>query len=61
VSRPVPQLLGGTDPHVEKMPEPQILDPGPVAEGHTMPVARVQAMHEGRRRAGVRCRQSGAE
>jgi hypothetical protein len=33
------------------MPEPQQLDPDLIAEGHTIPVARVQAMHEGKRRA----------
>jgi bifunctional non-homologous end joining protein LigD len=33
------------------MPAPQRLPADLVAEGHTIPVARVQAMHEGRRRA----------
>jgi bifunctional non-homologous end joining protein LigD len=46
-----PGLLGDRDPWAESMPEPQVLDPGLVAEGHTIPVARVQAMHEGKRRA----------
>ena len=46
-----PGLLGDRDPWAESMPAPQVLDPGLVAEGHTIPVARVQAMHEGRRRA----------
>jgi len=32
------------------MPEPQRLPEDLVAEGHTIPVARVQAMHEGKRR-----------
>jgi bifunctional non-homologous end joining protein LigD len=36
------------------MPGPQPLDPDLVAEGHTIPVARVQAMHEGKRRAKAR-------
>jgi DNA ligase D len=46
-----PGLLGDRDPWAEAMPEPQQLDPGLVEEGHTIPVARVQAMHEGKRRA----------
>jgi bifunctional non-homologous end joining protein LigD len=33
------------------MPPAQELNPDLVAEGHTVPVARVQAMHEGKRRA----------
>jgi bifunctional non-homologous end joining protein LigD len=49
-----PDLLGGKDPWAEAMPAPQRLDPGLVAEGHTIPVARVQAMHEGKRRARAR-------
>jgi DNA primase len=43
------QLRGG-DPWRELMPAAQALDPGLVAEGRTIPVARVQAMHEGKRR-----------
>src|SRR3954451_22907337 len=46
-----PGLLGDRAPWAESMPGPQVLDPGLVAEGHTIPVARVQAMHEGKRRA----------
>ena len=53
-----PGLLAGKDPWAEEMPEPQVLDPGLVEEGHTVPVARVQAMHEGKRRAKAR-RESG--
>ncbi|RMI34816.1 DNA polymerase domain-containing protein [Nocardia stercoris] len=34
-----------------EMPAPQPLPADLVAEGHTIPVARVQAMHEGKRRA----------
>jgi bifunctional non-homologous end joining protein LigD len=49
-----PGLLGGRDPWADAMPAPQRLDPGLVAEGHTIPVARVQAMHEGKRRARAR-------
>ena len=47
-------LLAGGDPWAALMPEPQPLDPGLVEEGHTIPVARVQAMHEGKRRARAR-------
>jgi DNA ligase D-like protein (predicted polymerase) len=52
--RTVPQLLGDRDPWAEAMPAPQALDRGLVEEGHTIPVARVQAMHEGKRRAKAR-------
>ena len=45
-----PKLLAGTDPWARAMPTPQRLDPDLIAEGHTIPVARVQAMHEGKRR-----------
>jgi hypothetical protein len=43
-------LLGDRDPWAEALPEPQQLPAEVVAEGHTIPVARVQAMHEGKRR-----------
>jgi hypothetical protein len=33
------------------MPEPQTLSTELIEEGHAIPVARVQAMHEGKRRA----------
>jgi DNA ligase D len=46
-----PGLLGDEDPWAAAMPGPQALDPELVAEGHTIPIARVQAMHEGKRRA----------
>jgi bifunctional non-homologous end joining protein LigD len=36
------------------MPRPQTLDAGLVEEGHGIPIARVQAMHEGKRRARAR-------
>jgi DNA ligase D len=45
------EALGDGDPWGELMPAPQHLDADLVAEGHEIPVARVQAMHEGRRRA----------
>ncbi|HJV13118.1 MAG TPA: non-homologous end-joining DNA ligase [Propionibacteriaceae bacterium] len=47
-------LLDGADPWADAMPAPQQPDPDLVAEGHTIPVARVQAMHEGKRRARAR-------
>jgi DNA ligase D-like protein (predicted polymerase) len=55
----VPPLLGDTDPWTTLMPLPQVLDPGLVEEGHTIPVARVAAMHAGKRRA--RARRAAAE
>jgi bifunctional non-homologous end joining protein LigD len=47
----VPALLTGADPWADLMPSPQPLDPGLIEEGRTIPIARVQAMHEGKRRA----------
>jgi bifunctional non-homologous end joining protein LigD len=44
-----PGLLDG-DAWAQAMPVPQKLDPGLVEEGHTIPIARVAAMHEGKRR-----------
>lgn len=44
-------LIGRGDPWAEQLPDPQRLDPDLVAEGHTIPIARVRAMHEGKRRA----------
>ncbi|MFI6867810.1 DNA polymerase domain-containing protein [Nocardia sp. NPDC050406] len=46
-----PKALGDRDPWFENMPEPQRLPAELIEEGHTIPVARVQAMHEGKRRA----------
>jgi DNA ligase D len=45
------QQLGDRDPWRDYMPEPQRLSADLVAEGDDIPVARVQAMHEGKRRA----------
>ena len=42
--------LGDRDPWAEQMPAAQHLDADLIAEGHELPVARVQAMHEGKRR-----------
>ena len=49
-----PRLLGGRDPWVEHMPKPQTLPADVIEEGHAVPLARVQAMHEGKRRARAR-------
>ncbi len=43
--------LGDRDPWREQMPGPQRLPADLIEEGHAIPVARVQAMHEGKRRA----------
>ena len=43
--------LGDRDPWAASMPEPQHLSAELVEEGQAIPVARVQAMHEGKRRA----------
>ncbi|WP_395307549.1 ATP-dependent DNA ligase [Mycobacterium sp. AMU20-3851] len=43
--------LGERDPWAESMPAPQRLPADLIAQGHTIPVARVAAMHEGKRRA----------
>jgi bifunctional non-homologous end joining protein LigD len=48
------QLLGDSDPWVEHMPALQELSADLISEGHAIPVARVQAMHEGKRRARAR-------
>jgi DNA ligase D len=53
ISTVVDQLAGG-DPWRDLMPAPQALPAAVVEEGHTIPVARVQAMHEGKRRARAR-------
>jgi DNA ligase D len=47
-------LVAGGDPWADRMPAPQRLSDDLVAEGREIPVARVQAMHEGKRRARAR-------
>jgi bifunctional non-homologous end joining protein LigD len=47
-------MLGDRDPWVEHMPAPQLLSAALIEEGAAIPGGRVQAMHEGRRRARVR-------
>jgi bifunctional non-homologous end joining protein LigD len=48
------ELLAGRNPWAESMPPPQRLSAALVDEGRAIPVARVQAMHEGKRRARAR-------
>jgi bifunctional non-homologous end joining protein LigD len=48
------RLLGSGDPWADQLPGEQRLSADLIAEGHTIPVARVQAMHEGKRRARAR-------
>ena len=51
----VPALVAGAGgaggPWAGQLPAPQPLSADLVAEGHEIPIARVQAMHEGKRRA----------
>ena len=43
--------LGDADPWAAQMPAPQTLPGALVSEGHAVPIPRVAAMHEGKRRA----------
>jgi DNA ligase D len=52
--RTVPALVAERDPWATALPAPPRLPDDLVAEGRTIPVARVQAMHEGKRRAKAR-------
>jgi bifunctional non-homologous end joining protein LigD len=45
-----PGLLGDSDPWADSLVKPQQLPADLLEEGHAIPVARVQAMHEGKRR-----------
>ena len=47
-------LLAGHDAWAQQLPAPQQLPADLIAEGHAIPVARVAAMHEGKRRARAR-------
>jgi bifunctional non-homologous end joining protein LigD len=47
-------LLGDGDPWNDRMPPPQTLPADLLEEGHAIPIARVAAMHEGKRRARAR-------
>jgi DNA ligase D len=48
------RLMLDRDPWADQMPKPQELDADLIEEGRAIPVARVQAMHEGKRRARAR-------
>jgi bifunctional non-homologous end joining protein LigD len=52
--RTAPALLGDTDPWAAQLPAPQTLPANLIEEGRAIPIARVQAMHEGKRRARAR-------
>jgi DNA ligase D-like protein (predicted polymerase) len=52
--RTAPDLLAGRNPWAEQLPEPQILTADLIEEGRAVPIARVEAMHEGKRRARAR-------
>jgi DNA ligase D len=49
--------IGDADPWAAALPGPQALPADLIAEGHEIPVARVQAMHEGKRRLRARAAQ----
>jgi DNA ligase D-like protein (predicted polymerase) len=59
--RTAASLLAGRDRWAELLPSPQQLPADLVAAGHEIPVARVAAMHEGKRRARARRQGSGEE
>ena len=48
--RTAAELVADRDPWAEQMPAPQALPADLLEEGHAIPVARVLAMHEGKRR-----------
>jgi bifunctional non-homologous end joining protein LigD len=48
------ERLGDGDPWAAQMPRPQRLPADLIEEGHAIPVGRVQAMHEGKRRSRAR-------
>jgi bifunctional non-homologous end joining protein LigD len=49
-----PGVIAEADPWTGRMPAPQRLSADLIEEGRLIPVARVQAMHEGKRRARAR-------
>jgi DNA ligase D-like protein (predicted polymerase) len=54
-----PPLLDGREPWAGQMPAPQSLSADLIEEGRAIPIARVQAMHEGKRRARARRKEGG--
>ncbi|MGZ0147218.1 non-homologous end-joining DNA ligase [Kribbella sp. WER1] len=59
--RTAPGLLGDRDPWAEALPAPQEIPEDVLAEGREIPVARVAAMHEGKRRKRAREAQAAEE
>jgi bifunctional non-homologous end joining protein LigD len=59
--RTVPALVGTGNPWADQLPAPQPLPAELVEEGRAIPIARVAAMHEGKRRARAQRRQPDAE
>ena len=57
--RTAPPLLTGSAPWAGQMPGPQSLSAELIEEGRAIPIARVQAMHEGKRRARARRTEGG--
>lgn len=47
-------LMADSDPWAEQLPQPQPLNADLIEEGRLIPIARVLAMHEGKRRARAR-------
>ncbi len=58
--RTAPALLAGSAPWAGQLPAPQSLSAALIDEGRAIPIARVQAMHEGKRRARARRTEDGA-
>ncbi|HZO76420.1 MAG TPA: ATP-dependent DNA ligase [Solirubrobacteraceae bacterium] len=56
----VPALVGDANPWTDCLPAPQPLSTDLIEEGRAIPVARVQAMHEGKRRARTRRERAGS-
>jgi bifunctional non-homologous end joining protein LigD len=54
-------LIGSGNPWAAAMPAPQTLPADLIEEGREIPIARVQAMHEGKRRARARRMGNGTE
>ena len=57
----VPKLLGASDPWAELMPSAQVIPSELITEGHAIPAGRVQAMHEGKRRARAKAKETAEE
>ncbi len=53
-------VLADSNPWADQLPTPQRLSPDLIEEGRQIPIARVQAMHEGKRRARARRETAGA-